>query len=185
MIRTTIAAAAVTIAAAPGLAGAGLAPMAEPAVLSPIDDAVVTVEWIGSSAGYTGNLNWIDATRAESGDVVLTRATLWDNKSAEAGQSWRIPRLFAQGERVDFEYDIIKGKIDSFSTPSPDDAGQFMADATDPFRVIVGIEDIRLPGGDADFNDAVFAVSFAPAVPAPTGMAIVALGGLLAVRRRR
>jgi len=176
---------AALIAAFSAGAGAELVEPAAASILSPFNDAVATVEWIGSSAGYTGNLNWIDASVAESGDLVLTPTTLWDNKSAVRGQTWRVPRVFAKGERVDFEYDIIRGGIDTFSMLNPDDAAQFRVDASDPLGVIVGVEDIRLPRGDADYNDARFKVSFSHAAPAPSGAALLALAGLGAARRRR
>lgn len=181
---TTITAAAL-IAVASGAASADLAIGTDPVILSPYDDAAATVEWVGSSAGYTGELNWLDAAMGGSADITVTPTTLWDNKNASTGQSWRVPRLFDRGERVDFEYDIVKGGIDAFSTRRADDIAQFRVDDTDPTRVIVGVEDIRLPGGDADFSDAVFAVAFSPAVPAPSGAACLALAGVLGARRRR
>ncbi len=150
-------------------------------IFAPCEDASAYVVWIGSDAGYTGELSWIN-TLENGSDVVL-----WTNRSATPGQRFDLPGTFALGERLDFKYEIIAGGLDLFSTADENDWGQFNIDASDPLSVIVGIEDIRLPGGDSDFNDAMFEVAFdcGTVVPAPGTLALLGAGGLVGLRRRR
>lgn len=160
-------------------AGAGIV-QGDPTIVSPFDHAQVDVVWVGSSAGYTGELQWVGTGFEQPPQ------TLWTNKDATPEQSFRIPQLFSAGERVDFQYEIIRGGIDAFSTARPEDWAQFSVDASDPFDVLVGVEDIRLPRGDGDHNDAVFRVVFSQAtVPSPGSVALLGMGGLIVTRRRR
>jgi hypothetical protein len=152
----------------------------EISIITPCDNAQVEVFWMGSDAGYTGELSWINPL--ESGNDIA----LWTNHSAIEGQSFILPGLFTLGQRVDFSYEIIQGQQDFFSTANESDWGQFIVDDSNPVDVWVGIEDIRLPGGDSDHNDASFRVVFShPAVPAPGAMALLGAGGLMFTRRRR
>lgn len=169
------------ICGAASMASASIAITEDPGIISPCNDAQVEVIWIGSDAGYTGELSWVNPL--ENGSNIA----LWTNHSASAGDSFVLPGTFAEGQRIDFVYEIISGGIDIFSTANESDWGQFSVDASDPHNVIVGIEDIRLPGGDSDFNDAQFHVKFtcAPNVPAPGAMALLGAGGLMMGRRRR
>jgi uncharacterized protein (TIGR03382 family) len=162
-------------------ANAGITIEEEIAIISPCDNAQVEVIWIGSDAGYTGELSWLNPL--ESGADI----SLWTNHSAVSGQSAVLPTRFDQGERVHFSYEIIKGGLDIFSTANEDDWTQFSIDSTDPHDVIVGIEDIRLPGGDGDYNDAMFRVLFTcgSTVPTPGTFALLGMGGVIAGRRRR
>lgn len=162
-----------------GQAGAGIV-QGDPSIVSPFDHAQVDVVWVGSNAGYTGELQWLGTSFEQPAQ------TLWTNKSAVPEQSFRLPQLFSAGERVDFQYEIVRGKLDAFATTRSADWGQFRVDASDPFDVMVGIEDIRLPGGDSDHNDAIFRVMFSQAsVPSPGSVALLGMGGLVVARRRR
>lgn len=180
-MRTTIRYSAVGfIAAIAAQSGAGIYVAQDPGIFSPFDNAQVDVIWGSSSAGYTGELQWVE-TAFES-----SPQTLWTNKNATPSQTFRVPRLFASGERVDFRYEIISGGIDAFSTNIVADWPQFVVDDSDPLNVIVGVEDIRYPSGDMDHNDAMFRVVFSQAVvPSPGSMALLGAGGLFMVRRRR
>ncbi len=151
----------------------------DPGIFSPFDNAQVEVTWLGSDAGYTGNLNWLDP------NILNTPTTLWNNKNATMNQSSMLPVILSQGQRLDFEYEIIVGGLDLFSMAQERDWDQFRVTEVDPSNFLVYIEDIRLPGGDADYNDAMFGVRFTPAVPAPGAMALMGMGAVLAGRRRR
>ena len=163
-----------------GTASAGVFNATDPSIFSPYDNAQVDVVWGFSDAGYTWELQWVGTAFEGSPQ------TLWTDKSAVPQQSYRIPRLFASGERVDFRYEIIKGGIDSFATFELNDWAQFEVDASNPLDVIAGLEDIRYPRGDMDHNDAVFRVVFSQAsVPSPGSLALLGAGGLFMTRRRR
>jgi len=166
---------------AAGMAQASIAITEDPGIVAPCDDSYAEVFWLGSDAGYTGELSWINPLESGS-DVVL-----WNNHAASIGQSFVLPMTFAAGERLDFQYEIIAGGLDVFSTANENDWGQFSVDASNPYDVLVGIEDIRLPGGDSDFNDAEFNVVFTcgSVVPAPGSLAVLGAGGMLGLRRRR
>ena len=152
----------------------------DPGVFAPFGNAQVDFVWVSSNAGYTGEVQWVD-TAFESGS-----RTLWTNHDATREQVYRVPRLFGAGERVDFRYEIIRGRLDVFETFDESDWSQFSIDDSDPLNVIVGIEDIRYPNGDMDHNDAVFRVVFSQAaVPAPGALALLGTSGLFLARRRR
>ena len=168
------------VAAVASQASAGVYFARDPGIFSPFDNAQVDVIWGGSDAGYTGKLQWVDTAFEGSPQ------TLWTNKNATPNQTWRVPRLFAAGERVDFRYEIIKGGIDAFATYEQDDWVQFDVNASNPLDVKVGVEDIRYPRGDMDHNDAMFRVVFSEAVvPSPGAIALLGAGGVFMVRRRR
>ena len=171
-----------TMCAAASMANASIVTPDEPGIFAPCDNAQAEIFWIGSDAGYTGELSYINPQ--ESGNDI----SLWTNHSATAGQSVILPGLFNAGDRLDFSYEVIRGGLDFFSTANEADWGQFSIDATNPHDVYVGIEDIRLPGGDSDHNDAEFHIVFTcdvPATPTPGTAALLGAGGLMIGRRRR
>lgn len=152
----------------------------DPAILAPFEFTEVSVEFMGSSAGYTGELNWIDP------DLPNVSTTLFNNHQSIVGDSYTIPRLFTQGERVDFTYNIIAGADDRFSTSNPDDWNQFRIDDTDPTALIVAVEDLRPTSTDADYNDVIFRVRFFQSViPAPGALGFFAMTSIALVRRYR
>lgn len=173
-------AAAACIGAISTIAQGGIAHFEDPGIFSPIENGQVQVIWVGSNAGYTGELSLF-----ESG-LINSITPIWTNKSATTGQSYTIPRLYSQGERVDFNYEVIAGGLDLFSTANQNDWSQFIVDDSDPFDVLVGVEDIRYPRGDMDHNDSVFRVVFTAAqVPGPGSFALLGGGCLMMLRRRR
>ena len=171
--------ATITAIAAMSVASIAHADIADPGIYSPFDNAEVRVTWLGSNAGYTGNLNWMNP------NIANVSSTLWNNKTAVVDQSATLNVVMSQGQRIDFVYDVVIGGIDTFSTANESDWEQFQVTAIDANNFIVAVEDIRLPGGDADFNDAVFEVSFARTIPAPGSLALLGFGGALVTRRRR
>ena len=173
---------AAAISSTASVASASVAIQDDFGIFSPCDNAQVEVIWVGSDAGYTGELSWINP------EPSATDTVLWTNKAAIQGQSFILPRTFGQGERVDFTYEVTLGGLDVFSTANENDWGQFFADDSNPHDVLVGIEDIRLPGGDSDHNDAMFRVVFncgTTFVPTPGTFALLGAGGLMLGRRRR
>ncbi|MEX0876031.1 MAG: PEP-CTERM sorting domain-containing protein [Phycisphaerales bacterium] len=163
-----------------GAAGAGEVTFQDPGIFSPFDNAQVEFVWMGSIAGYTGELSWVDNAFEAAPQM------LWNNKAATTGDTIVLPRLFSQGERVDLNYSVIVGNQDSFSTAEHADWSQFTVEATNPLDVLVGVEDIRYPAGDMDHNDASFRVVFSEvAVPAPGSMLLLGGGCLVMARRRR
>jgi hypothetical protein len=144
-------------------------------LFSPFDNASATVAFVGSNAGYTGELAWISSVDNRSGLFVF------NNKQSFAGESFTLPGLFAKGEEVLFRYEVIRGGLDAFASDT--DRAQFRFTAISETEYLVGVEDIRLPKGDADYNDVEFRVSFAP-VPTPGSLALLGLGGLF-IRRKR
>ncbi len=169
---------AITVLA--GAASASIPVFDEPLIIAPCDDAQVEVIWMGSDAGYTGELSWINT------DLEQSSFMLMNNKSASVGDSYILPRTFAQGERIDFKYEVVIGGLDVFSTDNTSDWSQFQVDDSDPLNILVGVEDIRYPSGDMDHNDAMFRVVFSHAnVPTPGAIALLGGGGLVLARRRR
>lgn len=168
------------VAISAGFARAGLVQFEDPGIFSPTNNARIAVYWVGTDAGYTGELRWVD-TAFESAPV-----TMYTNHAATPGESFTLPRVYSQGERVDFTYAVTVGGVDVFSTGVENDWSQFSTDASNPFDVVVGVEDIRFPGGDMDHNDAIFRVVFTEtAVPAPGAFALLGGGCLVMLRRRR
>jgi uncharacterized protein (TIGR03382 family) len=149
-------------------------------IITPFDNAQVEITWLGSNAGYTGVLSLVDL--AVSGPSVQ----LWNNHGAAVNDKVVAPRLYNEGERVDFTYQIIQGGLDTFATYVQSDQQQFQIDASNPLEVLVNVEDIRYPNGDRDHNDAMFIVTFSPTeVPAPGALALFGSGLAMVSRRRR
>lgn len=182
MTITRISLVAVAMGSASTLASAAIVVPEDPGIYAPCEGARAHVVWIGSDAGYTGELSFLDTSSPTAGVD-----TLFNNHAATPGDRIDLPGTFAQGERLDFRYEVISGGLDVFSTDDVNDWAQFSVDASDPGRVRVGIEDIRLPRGDNDHNDAVFEVVFecGNTVPAPGSLALLGAGGLMIGRRRR
>ncbi len=133
----------------------------------------VTVEVLGSDAGYTSDLSlfapseiYIGSNR-DLGTIV--------NLGSYASGTEMIFRLFVR----DTEQSFFTGP----GSRNPD--GLIHANVTweSANVAVVGFEDI-LGGGDGDFNDCTFRFT-GVAVPTPGSLALAGLGGLLVARRRR
>jgi len=92
--------------------------------------------------------------------------------------------LVNEGDVLHFAYDVIApnhAADELYRTDELVDQPQFKFDPSTGF---FGVEDLRLPFSDADYNDATFRVSFASTVPGPGALVAFALA-LLAVPMRR
>lgn len=89
------------------------------------------------------------------------------------------------GDRLDFLYDVLTGHPDSFRMRDEQEIFQFGWEWSTPDIILVGVDDVRLPNGDADYDDILFEVRFGDGVPAPGAACGAAMLGLFAVRRRR
>lgn len=155
------------------------ADIADPGIITPFDNAQVSVTWLGALSSYTGDLTWLNA------DTATVSPVLFNNKTAEVNDSRSLGVALNEGDRFDFIYEIVAGGLDVFSTAEQRDWNQFRVTEINETTFQVNIEDIRLPRGDADYNDAVFEVSFARTIPAPGSLALLGFGGALMGRRRR
>jgi hypothetical protein len=161
----------------------------EPVVV-PFDASRIVIEFSGSDAGYTGSfyfLGWgtpdaiVDLTPEEDKPGLGRR--LFTNKTAVVGEQYVIEGPFSFGDVLHFAYDVTHGARDTFRTDELADRAQFAWDAD---AGMLGIEDIRLPGGDGDHNDAMVSIAFDPAgIPAPGPLALIACAAALPLRPQR
>jgi len=142
-------------------------------------EADVSIEFVSSSAGWTGEVRWFPADDFEDAGVLA-----FVNKNAEPGDLLASAGVVQQGQTIPLGYNIIKGVPDLYRMDDPATVEQFAYEWLAPDRARVFIEDIRLPGGDADYNDAIVDLTF-NAVPEPGSVALAASGVLLWSRRRR
>jgi len=159
-------------------------------VVAPYDQAQATVEFLGSEAGYTGQfsyLGWGDEQSVISpGPPAHSNGSgmvLFNNHAATVGDSVLLPDVYSAGDVLHFAYRVIAPNHgqDLFRTDESDDVDQF---AFDPQSGAFGVEDLRLPNSDEDYNDASFQVSFNQ-VPGPGALAAFAVAIALTRRRRR
>lgn len=148
-----------------------------------------TIEFRGSSAGYTGQLyflGWGDETNvihyADGSDL---GQLLFNNHSSEIGATVLLVGEFEAGSVLHFAYEVIapRSKYDLFRTDVEDDRFNFAYDAA---TGDYAIEDLRMDYRhyDGDYNDAMFRISL-QSVPAPGSLALLGLAGLAMTRRRR
>ena len=139
-------------------------------------DSDFTVRLVSSSAGWTGWLGWISNT--EGGPVALL-----SNKGPTDAAAMPVGSVQA-GEALIFQYEITRGTLNTYRQDDEAGARQFRYEWIDDSTARLFVEDIKLPGDDHDYNDAVFDVAFTP-VPTPGTVAMgVAAAGLLVKRRR-
>lgn len=153
------------------------------------DHAIVTVEFLGSDTGYTGELLFrgagpdefgITTPVAEAGDGMV----LFNNKTSSIGDTVTLPGVYRLGEVLHFGYVLLSPSRvagEGFFTDLPGDHAQFLFEPSTGF---FGVEDLRLPYSDEDYNDATFRITIA-AVPAPGVLIGFSALGLLGLRRTR
>lgn len=161
----------------------------EPVVV-PFDASQVVIEFAGSDAGYTGSfyfLGWgtpdeiVELTPEEDKPGLGKR--LFTNKTAIVGERHIIDGPFNFGDVLHFAYDVTRGRRDTFRTDLLADQPQFAWDASNGS---LGIEDIRMPGGDSDHNDAMVSIAFAPTnIPTPGAIALMTCAAAIPLRSRR
>ena len=139
--------------------------------------ATFTVDLVSSNAGWTGVLGWI--SNVESEGII----ELMSNKSDKNAAPTLVGSVGA-GEAVLFQYRITKGTLNTFRQDDEVGGAQFRHQWTSDTTARLFVEDIKLPGGDADYNDAVYDVTFTP-VPTPGVLAMSVLAGGMLVKRRR
>ena len=140
-------------------------------------DSEFSVRLISSSAAWTGELSWLSNTESE-----VTPVLLMTNKSSTTAAPTQVGSAQA-GEALYFQYQITRGTQNTFRQDGIG-ADQFRHEWTSDTTARLFIEDIKLPGGDADFNDAVFELAFTP-VPTPGVLAMAAVSGGMFIKRRR
>lgn len=153
---------------------------ADPIIGEPIhitqNNTEATLVFVGSDAAWTGELYWIDGDGALVGPI-------FNNHLSNPGDTYTIPNLFNAGDDILFAYDVLDGDPNLFRM---DGAGinQFASEFVSSNAYHMFIEDIKLPGGDKDYNDNMFDV-YTRAVPTPGSLALLGLAGLAAKPRRR
>ncbi|MCC5821942.1 MAG: DUF4114 domain-containing protein [Phycisphaerales bacterium] len=186
-------AAALLAIAAAGACGSIVADQGRAGVGTPVivweDHAVVTVEFLGSDAGYTGELLFrgagpdefgITTPVPEAGDGMV----LFNNKTSTIGDTVTLPGVYRLGEVLHFGYMLLSPSRvagQGFFTDLPGDHAQFLFDAPTGF---FAVEDLRLPYSDEDYNDATFRITIA-SIPAPGVLIGFGALGLLGLRRSR
>lgn len=167
------------VAAAGAAASAMPAGAQSPGSIFIAEDALVTLTFESSSAGWSGNLHHIqvagDSSRAGMGPALL------NNHSASRGDTVSLG-LVPGSTNLMFAYDVVTGRRNTFRM---DDAtsDMFAVRQDDANTWTLFVED--WVNGDDDYNDAVFTVEASP-VPAPAALATagLALAGTGARRRR-
>jgi hypothetical protein len=172
-------AAMVAVAGSFGVASADISRAVHGPIIAPFD-AVVDVQFVSRSAGWVGELSFIGNGVTPNSPMALLRN--------DAARGDKVDAMFSvsAGQGALFQYEIVRGTKNVFR--QDDEAGtlQFKHAWISENTARLYVEDIKLPGGDADYNDAVFDVVFAPAVvPTPGSLALLGLGGVAAFRRRR
>ncbi len=174
IIATAVAPA--VIAAAAFTASADITDYETGPIVSPYA-ATFTVDFVSSRAGWTGELSWLSNVENE-GPVLLM-----SNKSDPNAAPTFVGSV-AEGESVLFQYEITNGTHNIFRQDTEVGAAQFRHQWTSSNTARLFVEDIKLPGGDADYNDAIFDIAFTP-VPTPGTFAMAGLAGGMLIKRRR
>lgn len=141
-------------------------------------DSDFSVRFVSSNAGWTGELSWLSNTESEDGPVLLM-----SNKSPTNAAPTQVGSV-AAGEALYFQYEITRGTLNVFRQDDQAGAQQFRHQWISDNTARLFVEDIELPGGDRDYNDAVYDITFTP-VPTPGVLAMSALSGGLLIKRRR
>lgn len=172
--------AALTIA---GLLGAGSVATAEVAggnapLVSPFDNARVTVEWGPDTVEFPGFVRWADPT------VPNTWTNILEIPVARPGDHFVVPRVFSAAEELVLGYARTAGGATEFAIADPEADLYVQITAIDSMTFSVRSAAAQPGSGTASaVEHALFLVRFAQ-MPAP-GTPAFAAGLLLCVRRRR
>jgi hypothetical protein len=138
----------------------------------------VSVHFMSSDTAYDGVL-WLTGDSAPD----MLDMPLFFNHSGALGFEHELGE-FQVGDRLDFIYDVFTGVPDSFRTDDAIESMQFRWQWDTHDIILVEVDDVRLPAGDADYNDMRFEVRMRP-VPAPGLVGGLAMAGVFGMRRRR
>jgi hypothetical protein len=171
--RLTIAGAMIAAPTAIAEVAGGNAPM-----ISPFDDALVTVEWGQDTIEYPGFIRWADP------EVPNTWTNILEIPTARPGDHFVLPRTFSATEELVLGYARTAQGATEFSTASPGSDQYVQITAIDSMTFSVRLAGAQPGSGTANAIDhALFLVRFAQ-MPAP-GSPALAVAVLLCVRRRR
>ena len=159
------------------IAPAAVADLVDGPIVAPYD-ARVSVGFVSQSAGWIGELSWIGTL-----DSPESPTFIMNNRASPDDPAIPIAEV-QQGDILFFQYEIVTGTLNTYRQDDFDGALQFKHQWISNDTAQLHIEDIELPGGDQDFNDAVYAVTFTP-IPAPGSTALFCTGLALLVQRRR
>ncbi len=140
-------------------------------------EAVVTFH--SSDAGWTGDVYWMGGDSGRDG----LGQWLFNNHASSPSDSVSLG-VFEIETPLYFAYDITDGELNTYRMTDANEIKQFAYEDIGPGHFRVRIEDIKLPGGDQDYNDCMFDVRFY-STPAPGAATLGAMGLLLGFRRRR
>lgn len=135
--------------------------------------------FVGSNAGFKGVVSLIEAGEGgpDAGEMIFHNHLTPPGHQVDLG-------AFDAGRHLRFAYEVMSGRPDLFRMDRPEDRNQFAYTILKPGVFRVGVEDIRLPGGDHDYNDMVFDV-YVTTIPAPAGtMALACTLPILLIRFR-
>ncbi len=121
-------------------------------------DSEFSVRLVSSSAGWTG---WRELLRADTameyiGNIEGEPALMLSNKGDKNAAPTLVGRVQA-GEALYFQYEITKGTLNTYRQDDEVGAQQFRHEWISDTTARLFVEDIKLPGGDRDDNDAVYA----------------------------
>lgn len=181
MHRTTTAAVfAAAVTGASGVAFGGYAHFDEGPIVAR-EDSIVTMSLISRSAGWDGELSLINVD-VEVGQPETT--FILSNQLSERNRLEYVGQ-FDAGEALLFQYEIVRGTANVFRMDDEVGLDQFRHQWVNSHTARLYVEDIKLPGGDRDYNDAVYELNFRT-VPTPGALAAAATGlAFIGGRRRR
>lgn len=157
----------------------------------PADNTKVWAEFLGETADFAGNLYFLGSGDADNvlmpapdSDPTGLGQFLFNNHAASPGDMVMLIGVFDAGEVLHFAYDIVHPadvEEELFRTDVEDDKKYFDFNAT---TGVVGIEDMRKPNSDLDYDDIQFRLVFEQ-VPTPGALPMLAAFALTRRRRRR
>jgi len=187
--RTTGMVACALAGAITSMASAGL--VSDIAITVPENNVEIFVEYLGHTADYEGNLYFLGTGSKDNvlnpvpnSDSTGLGQFLLNNHTSFVGQEAQLLGVFNAGDILHFAYDVVAPThiaAELFRTDTSGDQKYFLID---PETWYFGVEDLRKPDTDLDYDDIQLQLSFRP-VPTPAGLSLFALGAITQRRRRR